>query len=436
MNKNKLIMDNALIILVSVIFLIISSLVAAPAFYSIMAVAFMILSIYLIFRAYRIEKNLLNFYTCYYAIWLFLIPFTSFSFPLMNSMSPIVWNYCLIGNCCFSLAIIVSLLIKYRRFSSPFLRSFERTNHIENSLYLFILMVSIVVLFLNTIVNGLGVFSGNIKITEPFFGYNILATLGSLAIFMLFRSFKNVSKKFKLFIIIFTAIYLFFQIFSGIRWTVILLILMCSSLMTVDKKRIFYFIVLAIGIVIIFIFANYFRRGADAIEKYYIQTGLYNGSIDAFFSTEIFRYFGMSQRLIEQYVISMNPGYAHGAFTSYSFFKWFVSVQLPDNIWQNGYNALNIIGYLWGDFGAFWPLALFLWSLVIASVYRLYKVNKNNSLIQYLWSIGFMSVALSFFCYMQHYTYWLTLLPLTVLIVHFISSLGNNQYGYLLSSGK
>ena len=298
------------------------------------------------------------------------------------------------------------------------------------------MLASVFALIANTLVNGLGVFSGNIKISEPFFGYNILTSLGSLAIFMLFRSFKSLPKKMKIVMILLTIAYLFFQIFSGIRWTVILLILMCLSLINVDRKRFLYFVILSAAIVGIFVFANYFRRGADEIEKYYIQPGLYNGSIDLFFSTEIFRYFGMSQRLIESYLTSMSPGYAHGTFTLYSFFKWFVSIQLPENIWVNGYNALNIIGYLWGDFGHLWPLALFVWSLAIALVYRIYTFNKKNSLIQFLWSIGFMSVVLSFFCYMQHYTYWLTLFPLTVILIRFISSLFKNQYGYLSSSRK
>ena len=127
MNKNKLIADNIFITVISLLFIAISFFELGYAYYIIVAICFMVIAIFAIFRAYSIEHNLLNYYNCYYFIWLFLIPLTSFSFPVMDPMTPIVWRFCLAGNCCFSISIIGSLLIKIDTFKSPLLRSFNQT---------------------------------------------------------------------------------------------------------------------------------------------------------------------------------------------------------------------------------------------------------------------------------------------------------------------
>lgn len=425
--KKIILLDNCFICIFSLIIYLITLMEPAFSFYNVIACIMMVYSLFLIYRTSKIVGNIINFYNCYYLIWLFLIPLTSFSYPMMEMMDSFVWQYCLFGNCCFSFSIILAQLINVKPLKNGAFKSFNITSKIEDYIYLFILLISEIFLLYNAIINGLGVVTGNIKSEEPFFGYDIITTLGSLAIFMLFRRRKEFKHNFSIFFSICSLLYMILQILSGIRWTLILLILMCISTLKINKRNLKILVFVGICVVGIFMFANYFRRGIDTIELYYVQTGIYAGDVNDFFFTEIFRYFGMCQRLIEPYTLVYKGGYAGGTCTAYSFFKWFVSIELPDNIWVNGYNALNVIGYLWIDFGDFWPISLILWAFILCYFYRFYMANRTNSFAQFLWSISFMATILSFYCYMQHYTYWITLFPVTVIGIHLVSQLFANE---------
>ena len=422
MNRT-LFFNNIIIVFVS-IFLIALSFIYDNDIYSIF-IAFIIflIGVCSIILSLKYESNIINFYNAYYLIWLVLIPITSLPYPLMDVMSVLNWRYCLLGNVCFSLSIIfINFLYKPKQ-SCTFSR-FTSNGKIGIKIYYFLLILSIFAYIVSYLILGeISLFSGNVKINQPFLGYNVITSLGALSIYILSKqiSFKN-----KFFVLLVVS-YFILAVLSGIRWNLILLLIALLSSVNVTKKRLYILFMFIILTILLFLIANSFRKGADEVEKFYIDTGIYSGSISLFINTEIFRYFGMCQRNIEEYVNLHLSGQTGGIYTFYSFAKRFKDIELPNNIWVNGYNALNVIGYLYLDFGNLWPLVLFLRSSLLLIFYKKYKVNKNDIFLSYMRALSFISIILSFYAYMQHYTNWIILFPVTVLCVNFIDSLFSKQ---------
>ena len=63
--------------------------------------------LYTVYSTYRKLKVLVNPMTIFSFIWLILVPLTSMSAPLMDSMSERQWAYCLGGCALFSLGAII-----------------------------------------------------------------------------------------------------------------------------------------------------------------------------------------------------------------------------------------------------------------------------------------------------------------------------------------
>lgn len=387
-----------------------------------MTIADMIVSIGAILYIYKKNKTLINPYSVVLIVWGILVPITSFSTILMSSMSVHAWEYVIIGELVILLGIYFSnkvFLTTKDNFKKKCTNknSFKLTRKTYKYLIFFLIISISTILMQFIFYKGIPIFSSNTsaaKEFELFPGYNIVANLGTVSIFCIFQDKKYRVKKY---FIALAILYFVILILTGIRFSIILTLLMIISSIKFNRKNIKYLISLIVLIIIIFFIANSFRRSNESISLYFIQSGLYNGTVSSFNLTEILRYFGMSQRTMDMWIQHYDPGINMARFTLYPFAKMlFIDLDSVKDLSIYGYNATNIFSYLYADFGFLWPIVALIWSYIWGKTYIRCKSN-GNLISRYWWSIGMISYVLSFYCYINAYTYWLTIYPLLIIMV-------------------
>ncbi len=349
--------------------------------------------------------------------WGILIPISSFSFPVMDAMSSLSWNRCLIAE----LIALCTCLLFQKQPKHNTLKHFYLTSSEERCLIGILILSIIIILYLFYKIGFSAPSSSSVSSlrTEVFFpGYNILSNFGTIAIPSLLA---NEKKHYKKAIYLLSIFYLLLLLLSAIRFAFIMcLVLSASYFVFVKKKHLKALLFIGLIIIFAFLFANSIRRGDNSIDYYFINTGIYTGSVRLFNLTEIFRYLGYSQRLIEKYESISAGGENHGLFTLYPLLKFlFIEPKMVSTPNIYGYNACNIITFLYADFGILWPVGILVFFGACTFAYNC-KIKSNSFLSSYCWSIGLFAMLFSFYSYIFQYVYWVTIYPLIFLVIHLI----------------
>lgn len=379
------------------------------------AVLDIFISAIIIILVYKRNECLINPLSIVLFVWGVLVPLTSFQTIMMDALSHNEWIYCIIAE----MAIIVGIIASnYSRVSKQkFVDAFELRKS-KFRVLLFFLLISILAICIGFYIRGgITLFSANVRQNmdkEIFMGYNILANLGTICVFCIFQDRKYIKNKLVIFL---TAVYFVLLILTAVRFSIIIMVVLLMSTITFNKKNMKKIIAGTTAIIAIFLYVNAYRKGIGDIQKYYVNTNLFSGDVKQFYYTEIIRYFGMSQRLMGQWIDNFSPGVNVCKFTLYPLFKtFFIELSCVENIYFYGYNATNVVSYLYVDFGYLWPLILIIWSYVWGKSFVNFRL-RSNLMNRYWWSIGLVSYALSFYCYIYHYVYWLTYYPLFIYII-------------------
>lgn len=390
-----------------------------------------IIGVTFIAYSYKKTKTIISPITIFCFIWFVLVGITSFSFPLMPTMTTEEWNITLLFIVSFCVGGCVISFV-YKKIMGDKLCDEIKSNSFNIStfqyvMFVILILIGIIVHVYQTIsFGGFVIFSddpSSDRYSYSIGGLGSLSTFGTLGIFGCIISPKY---RRKVLTIVLSFIYLFFLIVEGVRFQVFLTILLCLGVYSKTKIRLR---TLIIGILLLllsvwlFDFVANARQGASNTYRYYIQTGLYSGKVSEISSTEIFRYFGFSQRLTDYYWKYYKPGVSNMQYTLYPITHTFgLDSKLPDRIWVMGYVATSLIVYFYCDFGYFWPIATIVFSVLVNLSYYSYMKN-NKSLIQlYFWSLSLFALTMSFYAYVNSYVYAILYFPIIILGINLINN--------------
>ena len=367
-----------------------------------------------------VKNNFPISYILIILIFNILIPVTSFEYMEMESMNLLQWEYCLMGEGIILLGFWISNhLFSFCKFSKN--TKNQKLSNLEISIYVALLIVGIFSYLFYFLKNGTGISSFlssvNDESNEPFPLYSFFTTIPVLSIFLLLKS-GTVKKHKQLWIFIFA--FAFLQILTGKRWGFFLLLLFCASLVNYRKIKIKAYIFLLFVIVIAFAFFTLIRSNDSTLLTYrpYLRTKELRFEYRA---TEIFRYFGMSQRNMTIYLDRTACG-TYFQRTSYFLFKLF---GMPSNIKEltmvNGYNVTNIIGYMLIDFGSFWWLGLLVWAMALHFIILLSNFKKGSLFLTIFKGAAFLSFSLCFYAYLDTLISFFIVFPIFYFVIYITS---------------
>lgn len=387
------------------------------------------LSLVLLLLAIKKEKIWITPVNIFLLVWMVLIPLTSGPCPLMDQMTLLQINTCLISNVFFCLGGFFGTRLS---FVSPRQRRNKQDlnlniSRITYQTCMFLIMLSLVVFIILIRLNGIPFFASDTNAARRTF-YNMpfssfFHMLGIPAAYIIFSDSKF--RKKRLFLLFF-FLYSISLLLIGVRFVLALELLMILSSLEDSNNRLSVKKVaelLIIGVAVFYLITS-IRGGINDKQKFFINTGIYSGRAEDLVRTEIVRYFGMSQRVMEQYFRNYAPGCTKGLFTFYPILK---KVFSPEKIIGNGvniygYTATNIIAYLWMDFGYFCFFAWLLWSIVFNMIFLYYKQYSHSLIIRYLWAIIVFSLFMSFYSYVDSIAYWCFEFPILIFIIQDINS--------------
>ena len=378
-----------------------------------LAILSLIFGPFILFYNYKKTSIIFSPINLVFITWGIIIPISSFSFPAMESMSALAWNKCLLTE-----MVALSTCLIFQKKGIRKINSFILSKS-EEIILISILSISIIVLLYAYSQMGFIASSENVdsfRTIDLFPGFNILSNFGTICVPVLLA---NEKKRYKLVSYLLSIIYLILLVLSAIRFSFILcLCLLLSYFIFVNKKQLKIIILYIIAGLLVFVLASFIRRSANSIYYYFINTNIFSGSAVEFNLTEVFRYFGYSQRLMEQYSLTNVGGQNHAMFTLYPVLKMFSiepeMVSLGD---VYGYNANNLITFLYADYGIFWPVGVFLFYLLGTVCYN-FKIARNSYIASYFWSVALFGMFFSFFTYFHQYVYWLTIYPIVLIVIH------------------
>ncbi len=375
---------------------------------------------------WQYSHQLLTPLSIFSAVWLIAIPATAGPFPLMQAMTMVQWRMCLIFDWMFMLSSTIFYIpIKYLENQSKNVITYSR---ITIKFLALLVLVSAVSTTIDAVIHGGFIaFSDDVatvRYRESFPGYSLLRAIGNLGVVLF--SFDKRYRKTPVFALS-TLLMIAVNLSIGVRFSIfVLAVSLVSSMADEGISRKMAIRVAAIGIVggiAAFSLISLIRDVSDSINEFYISTGLYHGSIEEVSSTELFRYLGYSQRLMEAYVQSGQAGITHGMYTLAPLLGLLqLPFNPPDLIMIYGYNATNTIGYLYRDFGELWPLAAFVWSSIINLIYRM-NIQRRTVFSKYCSVVALTVLTLSFYTYIHSLSYWITYFPVVLFVGHLI--LGN-----------
>lgn len=362
-------------------------------------------------------------FTLYTFIWLILVPLFSGGFPLMDQMTAFQWRLSLIMDISFYAAFsVVTLLVpkvdkKEHAKSEPF--SLTRSQ--------FAMAVGmIVVSSLATVIDAL-LFGGFVsssdavyeeRYRDSFPGFSLLRELGPLGVALI--SFDGRRRNSALFFFLLVVVLLGCYT-RGVRFGIVVTLFMVVAGYMSDGlswKKVLGLLVAAIAVVLIFFAIAYLRDIDETQALYFISTGKYTGDPAYLAHTEIARYFGMTQRLVEEYFAEYAGGETALLYTLTPILNILQLdvFSLPVNLSIYGYNAVSMIAYAYLDAGMLWPVLTFCWSAAMVSAFR-YSQLRSTLISQYLGAASMLCIALSFYTYIHALTYWVLLFPLLLMLV-------------------
>ena len=415
-NNNYLFYKNYLyIFLISLLFLL-----EVFVFKSTMFISFglIIVGILNVLDVYLRYKLLITPITIFSVIWLILIPICSFEYPVMEPMNAFEWEKVLIFLISFSFGgILVSYFPKQKKnkcsSTKQNITSFNKVTLIFNYVVLGVSIISLFILFIKF--GSIPLFDENASISKNAFRtssvFNTLSYFGFISILLFLMNDFSVIKNKKFLILAF--IYIVLLLLTAERFFVTLLILSCLFLFCkkkVDLKFLKKLILVGTAVLGIFFFILSFRGNDAEKQKYFIDTGIYDGTASELTRTEIFRYLGMQERLITKTYELIKPGYTKGTFTFAPLLKPFgiKPIEIPD-IQIYGYTSKSIITKTYCDFGIFWWLSIIIFSFIINMSYNNYR-RRASFIFKYFTITWLIFLTLSFYAYFDN---------LIILFLHF-----------------
>ncbi|MGM0340144.1 hypothetical protein IGK47_003252 [Enterococcus sp. AZ007] len=410
---------------------------------SIIACIYIMLGLINIISIYKRTGMLFNPLSIFSMVWLILIPITSFQMPILPQMTIFQWEIISIANIFFCLGgLLISIRFMGRSDKGPNNGKIFELSRIQFIFLLSTLIICVAIYLIQAVIaGGFPAMADNPDMARrTFYLPNMasLSNLGMMPIYIIFKDRKN--RKNKLYLM-FAAIYFIELYMMAVRFGVMMLVIMIASLFSsksINVKQLKYILLVTVIFFFIFVVIANVRGGNINNISYFTGIGAYSGSDFLLRNTEILRYIGYSQRLMENYFTILKPGSNQWGYTLSPILEMldqpFEKVQHL-TIW--GYTATNIISYLFLDFGKMWPLVYGCWSGILHIIY--YTSIKSNSIIRsYLWTICFIGLVLSFYAYVHSYIVWLTLFLLYALFVNFLGKIsisrerkGNkNEYLY------
>jgi hypothetical protein len=362
-------------------------------------------------------------------IWLVLVPITSVAWPLMNELSLYGVSVILVGGFVFGMSGLLACWIRAKRNPNIMtaLPSDVGFPKISKRMELFakiLLLIACIAIVANLLISkSIRLFSDSAdkKTVDAFFGYTFLSNLGTIGALILVYSRKN-----SLGIYLLMGSYFVLELLTGQRWFATVTIILFFSVLAFvefDKQVWKLTILLLLAIVVAFIFIANFRNSTDSFQRYFVDTGKYAGSAESLSSTELIRYFGMSQRNMEQvFSYDVNTlGRMQFTFTPIEFlFVKPTTLSMGTNI--NSYTASNILAYLYYDAGYMWTALLLLLGLALHAIYFYCLSHKDSLTARTLWGTCVIALSLSFFSYFGAYFYWIGIYPVMVFVASRLDS--------------
>lgn len=364
----------------------------------------------IIYKYSKSEESLVNPINIFSLIWFILVPITSFEAPLMEPMSLLQWQYVLVALICFGIGGYLAAFVFDKK--KPYVA--KGVWHAKEQLYntcLIVIILGILLYFVQAkISGGFPIFSSNPDEARRHFYVQGLALLSNFPIVAIFMIFCDpIHRKKKLFILL-TAIFAILQILLAVRFLLFLLFIMLMAVYGENfriKEQIKKILRIVILCLIGFLIVASVRGGVEDKQRVFVNTNIYEGTAEMLAQTEILRYFGMSQRVMEEYMLHYTPATSTLGHTLFPILNAVgMAPELPDHYGIYGYTACNIITYFYFDAGYFWWLLMIFWSFLMNYLFFRYKRNSNSVMNKYLWSVAAISLAMSFYCYVNTFPYW------------------------------
>lgn len=389
------------------------------------AIICVLLGILNIFTCLRRTRLILHPLSVFSFVWLIMIPIASFNYPLMAAMETQQWTYVLAFSCIYMVA--GSLFPDAADLNSNTSSTQERYLNLSSTgvrFSCFLVALSVLAVLVDAYFHGgfialsSEVYLERFRMSFP--GYYLVRDIGNLGIVLLSL---DPSVRRKPTYIVCLILMVLVNLSIGVRFSLFVLaigvISSFSSLKFKSKALGALLVAIVLGICA-FGFVSSLRDDAEQMQVYMIDTGFYRGQVSDLTSTEVFRYVGYAARLTSDYVEDGYGGITHGIYTGSPITDLLqIEVTTPSLIQHYGYNATTIITYLYMDFGPFWPLAAFAWSLLVN--YAFQRNMKRHSLFSGYWcAVAYISLVLSFYTYIHAYSYWIAYYPFLLILVQAI----------------
>ena len=363
------------------------------------------------------KKELPVSYLIIGAIFDILIPLTSFKNIEIRAMTN-AECLCLLAELILYFSFICVDLGTINVRTERILFKKSKISRLEEKIYAFILLIGVLSLLYNSYRNGIAIFKfiHNVNYTEsePFPLYSFFTTLPCLSIFLLVKEGAAKKKKTYIFLIL---LFISLQLLSGKRWGLFVLAIFLASI--IDFRKLSCRSILIIGSLgtLFFLFYTLFRSNNEILTTY--RPWLNTESLRLQYKlTELYRYFGMSQRNFSLYFTPENCGPLFQR-TGYFFLKFFGFKNNSNLIFVNGYNVCNIIGYMLMDFGNFWFIGLFIWGAAMHLIDALHEKKSSSLLLSILFGFSFLSLTLSFYAYLDSFISFGVVFPIVYFSIRF-----------------
>lgn len=377
-------------------------------------------------------SNILRPQSIFAIIWLIALPATSFSYPIMDRMTNLQWEYSLLFILCFSLGGFIASFLGNGKSELTKRNSLSRPkinlNQLQFLFCLLIIMLASSMIFLSFLRRGeFPALSENAGLAKYDFFLPGTATIIVLGILGIFVIFLDPNKRNSKIFIVSTFVYVVLQLLTAVRFGLFLLVLLLLSNYSKGKlekttlKKIFIF---TFFLILFFVVVANIRGGNIDEYLFYAGNGSYSGTEKGLRNTEIIRYFGYSQRVMQKFIETFPAGYMKGNYTLSPILDLFqVPLIHKPGFSIYGYTATNIISYQYLDFGDLWLIAATIWSFIINLAFSIFVCSESNLFVSYVWGASFICLALSFYTYIQSYTFLFIIFPLLIIVINLLGKI-------------
>lgn len=355
-------------------------------------------------------------------VWGIAIPLTSSQAPLMRAMTVLEIQLAT----ALAASLTAGIFLAGGSGGRPRARTYydePRRQRLERAADM-LLAVSIAALLVNTALEGrfaLTDLTGESrKATAQFFGYPIASSLGT-ASGLIYAWSGRISRARGLVLFAFLAL----QVASSQRFVAIVAILLIIVGTTVSPFRkgrtdVRAILVGALALAAVFFAVSTFRGGVADQQKYFIDTGIYTGSVGHLRYTEPVRYIGMSQRNMSTVFERERSSSDFGKYSLSPISGLAGTPPTGLDVSTFGYTATNMAAYLYSDFGNAW------WTVLVAIGFltqRLFlRVQASPTLANAMtWACVSLILSFGFFAFVHAFIYWTLFLPAMVAILDRLS---------------